>query len=133
MQDFDSQITHLLRQKSRFLAEGFVQGRLYDLGAYPGLVYIPEAKKQVRGEIIQLGYPDLLLPVLDDYEMIDADHPEENEYRRELVPVQSAGKTLACWTYIFQQPIDAYPEITSGDYRIYFDQNPNHQNFIDIH
>lgn len=131
MQDFNSQITHLLRRQSRFLGEGYIRGRLYDLGAYPGLVYDPSSRQQVRGEIYKLLYPDSLLSRLDEYEMIDPARPMENEYRRSLVPIWSKEQELACWTYLFQLSTAPFLEITSGDYRNYFAQNPSHQAFID--
>ncbi len=131
MQDFSSEITQVLRSKSKFVAEGWISGRLYDLGSYPGLVYEAGSDDSVRGEIYQMERPELLLPVLDYYEMMDPAQPAENEYRRSLLPIRSQGQLRQCWTYVYQQSVTGLPAITSGDYRSYFSQNPNHQDFID--
>lgn len=131
MQDFTSEITQVLRRKSEFIGEGWISGKLYDLGSYPGLVFDPEGGQSVRGEVYRMYQPELLLPVLDYYEMIDPKQAETNEYKRTLLPISIADQTKDCWTYIFQQPVGSLPEIISGDYRTYFSQNPNHQDFID--
>ena len=131
MQDFSSEITQVLRSKSKFIGEGWISGTLYDLGSYPGLVYMAGMEDKVRGEIYQMYRPELLLPVLDYYEMMDPAQPAANEYNRSLLPIRSAGQIMECWTYIYQQSVAGLPKITSGDYRSYFSQNPNHQDFID--
>lgn len=131
MQDFTSEITQVLRSRSEFVGEGWINGKLYDLGSYPGLVYEAEGDKSVRGEVYRMHRPDLLLPVLDYYEMIDPAQPAHNEYKRSLLPITMFDQIQDCWTYVFQQSVAAFPEISSGDYRTYFSQNPNHQDFID--
>lgn len=131
MQDFSSEITQVLRSKSKFVAEGWISGKMYDLGSYPGLVYEAGSTDQVRGEIYQMNRPELLLPVLDYYEMMDPAQAAANEYKRSLLPILSQGQMQECWTYVYQQSVIGLPEITSGDYRTYFSQNPNHQDFID--
>ncbi|NRB49389.1 MAG: gamma-glutamylcyclotransferase [Saprospiraceae bacterium] len=131
MQDFQSEITQVLRNKSELIGEGWTTGRLYDIGSYPGLVYESQGDRRVRGEIYRMYQPELLLPVLDYYEMIDPETPAENEYKRTLLPITRLDQIEDCWTYIFQQPVANLPEISSGDYRTYFSQNPNHQDFID--
>ena len=131
MQEFNSEITKVLRNNSKLVGEGWIAGRLFDIGSYPGLIYHPQSAQQVRGEIYKMYLPEQLLPLLDHYEMIDPNHPNENEYRRDLVTVKSQHEVLNCWTYIFQLSPAPFPEISSGDYRSYFSQNPKHQDFID--
>lgn len=130
MQPFNSEMTRLLKTHSTLVSIGYVTGRLYDLGAYPGLVYDPNEKNTVKGEIRRLHSPDQLFPFLDNYEMIDPAVPENNEYIRTIIPVQGSEQ-YQCWTYIYQFPISQFPLIASGDYLSYFPQNPNHQHFID--
>jgi len=131
MRPFRSEITKLLAKNSTFFMTGKTQGLLYDLGSYPGLVYQTDLDTWVKGEIIRLHYPERFLPVLDDYEMIDPNAPEENEYKRTLISVQTEAGPQECWTYIYQQSTASYHPISSGDYLSYFSQNPNHQLFID--
>lgn len=131
MQEFNSEITRVLRSNSKFVGEGWISGRLFDIGSYPGLIYDLQSSQQVRGEIYQMYKPQHLLPLLDQYEMIDSNRPDENEYKRSLLPVMTAGQGVTCWTYIFQLSPSSFPEISSGDYRSYFSRNPKHQDFID--
>ncbi len=131
MRPFRSEITKLLAKNSTFLRTGKTQGLLYDLGSYPGLVYQAALDNWVKGEIIRLHYPERFLPILDDYEMIDPTAPEESEYKRILLPVQTEAGQEECWAYIYQQSTTLYHPIDSGDYLSYFSQNPNHQLFID--
>lgn len=131
MRPFRSEITRLLAKNSTFLLRGKTQGLLYDLGSYPGLVYQADLETWVKGEIIQLHFPERFLPILDEYEMIDPNAPQKSEYKRTLLSVQTEVGPKECWTYIYQQSTAPYHPIRSGDYLSYFSQNPNHQLFID--
>ena len=130
MRPFHSGIIAILRKRSSFVATGRIKGKLYDIGHYPGLVYDQAGASFVKGEILKMSYPERLLPILDDYEMIDPQTPDGNEYKRLLLPVQ-ADREYLCWTYVYQFSTTHLTAIDSGDYLTYFDQNPRHQEFID--
>lgn len=127
---FDSAIARFLQKNSIFRGAASVPGRLYDLGQYPGLWFDDQAETRVKGQVFELIAPELALPVLDHYEMVDPLHPESGEYRREQIWVKGAQDTYYCWAYLLQEPREDFREITSGDYATYALQNPNHQNFI---
>jgi gamma-glutamylcyclotransferase (GGCT)/AIG2-like uncharacterized protein YtfP len=74
---------------AKFIAEGSVRGRLFDLGAYPGLL-ADESGPLVKGEVYQID--DDTLSELDEYEA------SSNYRRKEIEVLLGAGKTV-CWVY----------------------------------
>lgn len=81
----------------RWLGRATVNGTLYDLGAYPGLV--PDATAtEVCGDVFEID--EALLPVLDKIEEVFPDRP--NEFRRHTTQVQLGGELVQCEFY----PVD---------------------------
>lgn len=109
-----------LRQYSRYVGEGTIAGRLYDIGSYPGARYLPDEPELIYGSVYAL-FPDRqadLLRLLDAYEGVQ-DTPSENkpdEYTRCIIPVTCAGQPINCWVYLYNWPVDSLRQIDSGDY-----------------
>src|SRR5436853_375545 len=61
-------LARLLAAQARWLGTGTVAGRLYDLGAYPGMAEPEAAGQRLRGDVYELHDPDATLSILDDYE-----------------------------------------------------------------
>jgi len=57
---------HLDAAKARFIGEGRIVGRLFDLGEYPGATPDPKRFSTVRGEVHELYDPPRTLAILDD-------------------------------------------------------------------
>lgn len=131
--DIHSNIALFLRRNSRFLGEYRARGRMYDLGAYPGLVLTAEEDHWVFGHVFQLFDPASTLITLDDYEGIIPGKENENEYRRELVEVSREETTEHAWAYLYQQSTADLPLIPFGNYLDYLKQNDAHQKFIQSH
>ena len=93
-------------------------GRLYDAGEYPGLVLNTEAYK-VKGKIYQLNNIEKNLPILDEYEGYGENELQPNLFIRQLIDIETNGKLLKCWTYLYNHPVKQLKEITSGDYKAY--------------
>jgi gamma-glutamylcyclotransferase (GGCT)/AIG2-like uncharacterized protein YtfP len=112
------EIFHLLARTARFVGEARVAGRLYDLGAYPGMTLSPNGK-YVQGEIYEV-LPDQwerVIRQLDEYENCREEDPEPHEYRRELVQAElPSGQTVRAWAYVLNRPAQGLREIASGDY-----------------
>lgn len=109
---------HVLARVARFLGEAEVQGRLYDLGAYPGIA-LTDDNRLVKGELyeIQPEHWREAIQRLDEYEGCHESDPLPHEYRRELVHARlNDGRRLSAWAYVLNRPIDGLPEISSGDY-----------------
>ncbi len=109
-----------LRQHSRYMGEGVINGPLYDVGSYPGALYLPEASTLIHGSVYTL-FPDSqanLLQLLDEYEGVQAtpSESESDEYVRRIVPVTCAGQSVDCWVYLYNWPVGTLRRIDSGDY-----------------
>ena len=92
---------------SKFIADAKVNGNLYDLGAYPGLL-LNESSSLVIGEVYEVD--DEILNKLDDFEA-------SSNYWRKEVEISLGTHRMRGWTY------EPNPEfyslltlITSGDW-----------------
>lgn len=111
------QIASYLESNSIVVSEGSFHGVLYDIGEYPGAVFIPESKTKVHGIILQIFNPIDTLKKLDVYEETGFEFDQPNEYLRKKIPVNTInGKTMECWTYLYNHPIENKKQITSGRY-----------------
>src|SRR5574337_61368 len=91
-----------------------VAGRLYDLGAYPGLV-LDRTAGNVRGELYWIE--PALERQLDRLEGVSDPPQPGDEYFRRSVPVQREGRAIDCLVYeINPERISAAPLIASGDW-----------------
>ena len=75
--------------KAKFIAEAKVNGHLYDLGPYPGLL-LAETNSSVIGEVYEVD--DELLTELDEFEA-------SSNYVRKEVEASLAGQRSKCWIY----------------------------------
>ena len=99
----------ILAEGGRFVSEATFQGKLYDVGAYPGVIPSADDADRVTGEVYALARPDTLFQQLDAY--------EGGEYRRERHSIRLAdGDSIDAWIYIFVVPTDGVRFIPSGDY-----------------
>lgn len=104
-----------LRKNAQFIAKGSFAGQLYDLGSYPGAVYIRHSHERVYGSIFKLYNPICALLQLDEYEGM---HEPDGEYKRELVSIQTPLSTLIGWVYLYVLDYSTKKKI-SGDYLHY--------------
>ncbi len=103
--------------------EGWIRGRLYDLGPYPGLVAAPRRRERVRGEVLELRSPGRCLGPLDEYEDYDVRQPHTSPYRRvwSRVGLQGGGDVWA-WVYWYQGHRHRAHHIPNGDWRHWIGQ-----------
>lgn len=94
--------------------EGWFNGRLYDIGSYPGAVPSAHPDDKVFGELYRLN--DLkVLAVLDDYEGCGATDPPPTEFvRRQETIHRKDGTRAQAWVYLFNRPVFDLPRIVSG-------------------
>jgi gamma-glutamylcyclotransferase (GGCT)/AIG2-like uncharacterized protein YtfP len=92
---------------AKFIAEAKVSGRLYDLGAYPGLL-LNAADSLVLGEVYEVD--DETLNELDEFEAT-------SHYQRRQAEISLGANSRICWTYE-PKPEFYAPRtlITSGDW-----------------
>ncbi len=130
MRGIPSRFGNYLEQNGAFIGEGYVPGKLYDLGNYPGLVYDEQSERLILGHIFELVNAEKVLLQLDDYEGISPHSPPPHEYRRVIKPVLWHGKRIACWLYEYALDPTGLPEITTPSYLDYWHQRTAHRNFI---
>jgi gamma-glutamylcyclotransferase (GGCT)/AIG2-like uncharacterized protein YtfP len=107
------------------LGRGYVHGRLYDLGEYPGAVAATHAageqdedSPKVWGHLLRLADPQALFAVLDPYEGFDAGNPAASEFVRAEALVMLAGSDgpLEAQIYWYNFPLTGHDRIDSGDF-----------------
>ena len=92
-----------------YVAKGNVRGRLYDLGAYPGLL-LDDAAPMVTGEVYEVD--DDTLGRLDEFELT-------SDYGRRQVEVEHGPERADCWVYVPERDAEFFSEyelIESGDW-----------------
>jgi gamma-glutamylcyclotransferase (GGCT)/AIG2-like uncharacterized protein YtfP len=82
-------------ERLRLVGEGFVRGRLYDLGSYPGAVLDAGAVGSIYGAVYELPQAPEILDRLDAYE-----GPEYRRVEQDVTLV--AGGVRTCWVYDYR-------------------------------
>jgi gamma-glutamylcyclotransferase (GGCT)/AIG2-like uncharacterized protein YtfP len=99
----------LLETYAIFVGTGSFQGKLYDIGRYPGAVLSRRNTDCVIGEIYRLSEPWRALEILDEY--------EGHRFKRKRVTIfQEDGKSIDCWIYLYARSVTRRALIRSGDY-----------------
>lgn len=97
---------HFRMAAAEFVAAGTINGRLYRIDWYPGLV-LDDAAGVIAGEIYQVS--PAALEELDCFEGC--------EYRRLRTKVRLPdGEELSAWVWEWLGPVDEIRRITSGDW-----------------
>src|ERR1044071_5082105 len=76
-------LSKLLSERADLVGLGTFQGKLYDLGQYPGVIPSSNPADAVIGEIYVLHPDHSLLPILDAYEDYQPDQPKQSLYLRQ--------------------------------------------------
>jgi gamma-glutamylcyclotransferase (GGCT)/AIG2-like uncharacterized protein YtfP len=121
LREFGAGPRSLLGVHARLLGEASIQGRLYDLGGYCGVVRSEDAADRVEGELWMLADAEYLLAQLDGYEGIVPGDPAAGEYSRVAVEARlldgaaaAPGACIEAWVYIYEWPVDAGRSISVG-------------------
>ncbi|MES2374989.1 MAG: gamma-glutamylcyclotransferase family protein [Bacteroidota bacterium] len=119
--DTDNEFGRYLNDNSTLFGAGKFNGRLYDIGEYPGAIIGNENSYPIYGSVCKLKNPEVLT-ALDDYEGFGPDQEQPNLFIRELLPIETSDGTTNCWVYLYNLEVDGFVEITSGDYKTYLKQ-----------
>jgi len=108
--------THqILARHGSYIGMGVFQGRLYNLGRYPGAVASAEKSDRVIGEVYELERNTQAFEILDDY--------EGRLFSREPTTIfLDTGETITSWIYLYRGVVEERRRIVSGDYLAYLDQ-----------
>jgi gamma-glutamylcyclotransferase (GGCT)/AIG2-like uncharacterized protein YtfP len=113
----DIAMANWLRGAARYLGPASARGRLYDLGAYPGMKEPRGRGERVVGDVYRVLNPQVLR-VLDRYEAGPA--REKARFVREhcVVKLHRCGRK-AVWVYAYRCSVVNAARIASGDYRVH--------------
>jgi len=92
----------------RSVGRGAIQGRLYDLGEYPGVLLSDDLAEIVHGELFLLpeGAEDETLARLDAYEDYRPSDPATSLFLREqTIATLQDGSQRLCWVYFYNRPL----------------------------
>jgi gamma-glutamylcyclotransferase (GGCT)/AIG2-like uncharacterized protein YtfP len=102
-----------LAREAERLGEATIQGRLYAISWYPGVVESETAGEQAHGEVYRLNDAAAALAWLDEYEGSAPAGP--NEYERVERPVKlTDGRTILAWVYLYRASVAKAARIDSG-------------------
>ncbi len=114
-----SSMYYILARHCQFFAEGYLQGKLYEVDGYPGAIESLGQNDKVFGELYRINSRELVFSALDDYEECAAHYPEPHEYERKQVPISLfEGGSITAWVYLFNYNVSNLIQIESGDYLV---------------
>jgi gamma-glutamylcyclotransferase (GGCT)/AIG2-like uncharacterized protein YtfP len=112
---------NILARYGDYVADGYLQGKLYEVNRYPAAIESNNRQDKVYGELYQMADSRLVLPELDAYEECTPHYPEPHEYRRKQLAISLCdGGSVIAWVYIFNHDVSNLIAIKSGDYLHYF-------------
>ncbi|SHK74252.1 Uncharacterized conserved protein YtfP, gamma-glutamylcyclotransferase (GGCT)/AIG2-like family [Reichenbachiella agariperforans] len=115
MQTYDNPYATLLRSNSRFVSEGYAQGKIYKIDFYPGLKRSIDQSHKVYGQVYELTNQIAhVLQSLDEYEGITHPPTQENDYERVSIPIYTTHGLIDCWAYIYLRPVLEEEWVVSG-------------------
>ncbi|MCB2425958.1 gamma-glutamylcyclotransferase family protein [Methylophaga pinxianii] len=108
---------NLLHSLCEYLDSGTLQGCLYLVGGYPGVVASHDSQQRVVGEVYRIHHHQRLFAKLDDYEECSSSFAEPHEYIRQQQTVTlSNGLKVSAWVYLYNRPATGLKLIASGDF-----------------
>lgn len=108
---------HVVDSYCHFISDGSVQGKLYEVSGYPGVVESAKESDRVLGELYQIIDRECVLPVLDDYEGCTAAYSQPHAYARKKCRVTTVnGESYSAWIYLYNLDVTTLYQIQSGDY-----------------
>jgi gamma-glutamylcyclotransferase (GGCT)/AIG2-like uncharacterized protein YtfP len=117
LSEFANPYARRLRKQAVLLGPARMRGRLYNLGAYPGMKRSLEPADWVRGELYRLDQPLKLLGFLDAYEVCDPRDGAFREFERITAAAHLVrGRCMAAWVYLYGRPVDRAWRVAGGDY-----------------
>jgi gamma-glutamylcyclotransferase (GGCT)/AIG2-like uncharacterized protein YtfP len=107
-------------RRLRYVGRASAQGRLYDLGEYPGAVLDAASRMKIMGRVFELPEGKDVLKSLDEYEGFDPQDKESSLFAREQAKIKlEDGPSLLCWVYVYNQDVGQAKLISDGDYLKY--------------
>lgn len=99
---------HEVLRGSHFIGEGGVEGQLYNLGTFPGLVQ--EGEGRVKGELYELSN-EAGLKRLDHLEGFFAESPHKSLFVRKQRNIEVDGEAHLAWVYYYNMDVSEKDKI----------------------
>jgi gamma-glutamylcyclotransferase (GGCT)/AIG2-like uncharacterized protein YtfP len=119
--DTGNEFGRYLNDNASLITTGTFNGRLYDIGEYPGAIIDNQNGYPIVGGIYKLDN-STALTILDDYEGFGPDQEQPNLFIRDSLSIETSEGIINCWVYLYNLEVDGFVEITSGDYQTYLKQ-----------
>lgn len=117
LEDFAPKEIAAAQEQLKYVGAGFINGRLYDLGEYPGAVLEPDGRNKVFGKIYELPSDAKILKALDEYEEFFPRKRRQSLFIRKQTSVgRTNKKPIKAWVYEYNRDVRSSPIIRSGDY-----------------
>ncbi|MCW8974664.1 MAG: gamma-glutamylcyclotransferase [Sedimenticola sp.] len=114
-----------LAQYCHYICPGRFQGKMFDIGDYPGVIPSIQREDSVQGEVYAIKDEALLLSKLDEYEGCSGHSPQPHEYQREIHLIELPnGTSQSAWIYLYTHDIALLKPILTGDYLEYCTHRP---------
>lgn len=111
-----SSVKQLMLSLKRY-GTGYIRGRLYNLGDFPGAILSESSRNKVFGDVFELPADKSVLKRIDEYEEFSPRRPTNSLFVRRRVPVKlDTGEQIECWTYVYNGKVPRKGRIVSGDY-----------------
>ena len=104
-----------LRARAVHAGTARTRGRLYDLGAYPGMIAARRDCEWVTGDVYRLRRPRSTLRTLDLYERGESGRGRPR-FVRVCRVVELHGRATPVWVYLYGLPIFTRARIREGEY-----------------
>ncbi|MDR6564404.1 MULTISPECIES: pyruvate carboxylase [unclassified Arcicella] len=114
--DFGNELHKLITRNSEFIGMATYQGKMYNIGEYPGIVPSEDESSKVVGELYKLSNSIRLIRILDEYEEFYPENIAESVFVRKSITVSIDGKDYESYSYLYNRPTDGLAEITSGNF-----------------
>jgi gamma-glutamylcyclotransferase (GGCT)/AIG2-like uncharacterized protein YtfP len=99
--------------RARFIGNGRIRAKLYDLGEYPGAV--EHKRGYVHGRLYEVKGIDEVLPLLDEYEEFYPDKPESSLFIRKVMwAVMESGERVKAFVYLYNGVVEENRLIPKG-------------------
>jgi gamma-glutamylcyclotransferase (GGCT)/AIG2-like uncharacterized protein YtfP len=106
-----------LAREAKLVGGASLQGRLYRITWYPGVVDSLDAEERVYGELYALANPLATFAWLDAYEGLSPGR-DDNEYARvERFARLSAAAEVTAWVYLYRRDPSRFSRIVDGRWR----------------
>ena len=111
---------HIIAENCEFIDKATIQGRLYNVDWYPGLVLSENQEDWVIGELYAIKNTEEIFEALNEYEGCSGSNEKPHMYQKKVCKVFDGNKEVhRAHTYVYQFSTDELELIKNGDFAVY--------------